>query len=173
MAKYGEWKKFERVLRRFERNLKRNCTIALTRAGIEMEGLIKDRIISGKGMAPLHPFTVAMKGSSKPLIDDADLLNSLGYRYVARDAVFVGVHRKAADGTDIAALHEREKGTQVRVTPKMRAFLHSKGLHLKATTDALFIPGRPFVKPAYQDFRDKGIAKRLFADAVAATLKGK
>jgi len=170
--KYGDWKKFERVLARFETNLKSNCTVALTRAGIEMEGLIKGRILSGKGMAPLHPLTIALKGSSKPLIDDADLLNSVGCRYVTSDTVFVGVHRKAADGTDIAALHEREKGTQVRVTPRMRAFLHSKGLHLKASTQALFIPGRPFVKPAYKDFEGKGIAKKLFGQAIENTLIG-
>lgn len=172
MPKFGDWKRLERIMSGFDERLKKNCTVALTRAGIEMEGLIKERILSGKGMARMHPFTIAMKGSSKPLIDDGDLLNSVSHRFVAEDTVFVGVHRKAADGTDIAALHERETGTHIPVTPKMRAFLHAKGLHLKASTQALFIPGRPFVKPAYRDFVDKGIAKKHFEQAVTATLQG-
>jgi len=114
-----------------------------------------------------------MKGSSKPLIDQGDLLGSVGFRFVELDTVFVGVHRKAADGTDIAAIHEREEGTRIKVTPKMRAFLHAHGLHLKATTTEIFIPGRPFVKPAYEDFKEKGIPKKLFVKAVEKTLKGK
>lgn len=172
LTKYGDWGKLKRTMERFDKNLRKNCTIALRRAGLELEGIIKNRIISGKDMSPLHPVTIAMKGSSKPLIDGGDLLGSVGYRFVELDAVFVGVHRMAADGTDIAALHEREEGTRIKVTPKMRAFLHAHGLHLKATTTELFIPGRPFVKPAYKDFRGKGITKKLFSDAIAKTLKG-
>jgi phage gpG-like protein len=36
-------------------------------------------------------------------------------------------------------------GGEIRVTPQMRAFLHWKGLHLKATTDKITIPARPFL----------------------------
>ena len=173
MAKFGQWNKLRDVMKRFDDRLQKNCSVALMRAGIEIEGIIKDRILSGRGMKKLHGFTVEEKGSSKPLIDDGDLLNSVGYRFVGSDAVFVGVHRKAADGTNIAAIHERETGTRVRVTPKMRAYLGSKGLHLKASTTALFIPGRPFVKPAYREFKEKGITKKLFDNAVTETLQGK
>jgi len=134
--------------------------------------MIKDRIISGKGMAKLHGFTVDQKGSSKPLIDDGDLLGSVGYRFVEKDAVFVGAHRKAADGTDVTALHEREEGTRVPVTPKMRAYLHARGFHLKPSTTHPFIPGRPYVKPAFRDFRAKGHMSGLLAEAVGKTLRG-
>ena len=172
VTKYGDWSKLKRTMDRFGKNLSKNCTVALRRAGLELEGFIKNRILTGKDMSPLHPVTIAMKGSSKPLIDGGDLLGSVGYRFVEADAVFVGVHRMAADGTNIAALHEREKGTKVKVTPKMRAFLHANGLHLKKTTTEIFIPGRPFVKPAYLDFKGKGITKKLFSNAIAKTLKG-
>ena len=172
MTKYGKWLKLKRIMERYDRNLRRNATVALYRAGLELEGIIKSRIIDGRDMSPLHPFTIAMKGSSKPLIDEGDLLGSVGFRFVELDTVFVGVHRKAADGTDIAAIHEREEGTRIRVTPKMRAFLHAHGLHLKPSTTELFIPRRPFVKPAYEDFKAKGISKKLFVKAVEKTLKG-
>ena len=171
MPKCGQWIRLRDVMRGFDRKLRKNCRLALMRAGLVLEGMIKDRIISGKGMAKLHGFTVDQKGSSKPLIDDGDLLGSVGHRFVAKDAVFVGAHRRAADGTDVAALHEREEGTRVAVTPRMRAYLHARGFHLKPTTTHLFIPGRPYIKPAFRDFKAKGHMKGFFGKAIEKTLK--
>jgi hypothetical protein len=94
-------------------------------------------------------------------------------RFIEELAVFVGVHRRAEDGTDVAAIHERENGTRVPVTPKMRAFLHARGFHLKPETTELFIPGRPFVKPAYRDFRERKTAEKLTAQLVEETFGGK
>ena len=172
MAQFGGWRQLRNVMRGFDRRLRGNCSVALARAGITLEGMIKDRIISGRGMTQLHGFTVDQKGSSKPLIDDGDLLGSVSHRFVTKDTVFVGAHRKAADGTDVAALHEREEGTRVRVTPKMRAYLRARGFFLRRTTTHLFIPGRPFIKPAYRDFKAKGHMRGLFGRAVERTLKG-
>lgn len=172
-GRFGDWRKLKNVMRKYDTRMRKNCTIALTRAGLRLESMIKDRILSGKGMDPLHGFTIERKGSSKPLVDEGDLLGSVAMRFLEADTVFVGVHRKAADGTDVAAVHEREEGTRIKVTPRMRAYLHRIGLHLKPETDEIFIPGRPFVKPSYEDFKDKGIAKELFEDAVEKTLKGK
>jgi hypothetical protein len=172
MGRTGDWKKLKNIMRKYDQRIMKNCTVALMRAGVKLESTIKNRIIDGKGMGPLHGFTIEEKGSSKPLIDEGDLLGSVGLRFLAKDAVFVGVHRKARDGTDIAAIHEREEGTRIKVTPKMRAYLHARGFHLKPETDELFIPGRPFIKPSYRDFRERGIAKELFTEAVEKTLKG-
>jgi len=172
MPRFGQWNRLRDVMRGFDKRLRANCRLALMRAGIVLEGMIKDRIISGKGMPKLHGFTVDQKGSSKPLIDDGDLLGSVGYRFVEKDAVFVGAHRKAADGTDVAALHEREEGTRVAVTPKMRAYLHARGFHLRPTTTHLFIPGRPYIKPAFRDFKAKGHMKGLFGKAIQDTTRG-
>ncbi len=172
MPKFGQWGKLRDVMKGFDRHLQKNCSVALMRAGVLLEGMIKDRIISGRDMAKLHGFTVEQKGSSKPLIDDGDLLGSVGHRFVEKNAVFVGAHRKAADGTDVAELHEREKGTRIKVTPKMRAYLHARGLHLKPETKVLFIPGRPYIKPAFRDFKAKGRMKGLFGKAITKTLKG-
>ena len=172
MPKFGQWGKLRDVMKGFDRRLQKNCSVALMRAGVLLEGMIKDRIISGRDMAKLHGFTVEQKGSSKPLIDDGDLLGSVGRRFVDKNAVFVGAHRRAADGTDVAELHEREKGTRIKVTPKMRAYLHARGFHLKPETKVLFIPGRPYIKPAFRDFKAKGHMKGLFGKAITKTLKG-
>ena len=172
-GKTGDWEKLKRVMGDFDARLHRNAQKALRRAGEELASDIRTRILDGKDMKPLHGFTIEQKGSSKPLIDDGDLLGSVGMRFIEELAVFVGVHRRAEDGTDIAAIHEREDGTRVPVTPKMRAFLHSRGFHLKPETTELFIPGRPFVKPAYLDFRQRKTAERLTAELVEETLGGK
>ena len=172
-GRFGDWRKLKNVMEKCDARIRKNCTIALMKAGLRLESMIKDRILSGKGMKPLHGFTIERKGSSKPLVDEGDLLGSVGMRFIEMDTVFVGVHRKAADGTDVASVHEREEGTRIKVTPRMRAYLHGIGLHLKPTTTEIFIPGRPFVKPSYEDFKEKGVAKELFEEAVENTLKGK
>ena len=172
-SRFGEWRKLQDIMEGFDNRLHRNAEKALRKAGEELASDICERILDGKDMAPLHGFTIEQKGSSKPLIDDGDLLASLGVWSIEDLAVIVGVHRKAEDGTDIAALHEREEGTRVPVTPKMRAYLHARGFHLKPETTELFIPGRPFMKPAYQDFRDRRAAEDIVVEFVEETLEGK
>jgi len=181
-GKYGEWKKLQDIMEGFDKRLHSNAGKALLRTGEELASDIRERILDGKDMAPLHGFTIEQKGSSKPLIDDGDLLGSVGVRFIpacragrgaGREdlAVIVGVHRKAEDGTDLAALHEREEGARVPVTPKMRAYLHARGFHLKPETTELFIPGRPFMKPAYEDFRDRRAAEDIVVQFVEETLR--
>jgi hypothetical protein len=169
----GEWEKLKGILEGFDERLYRNARKMLRRAGEELAADIRTRILDGKDMKPLHGFTIAEKGSTKPLIDDGDLLASVGVRFIEELVVFVGVNRRAEDGTNVAAIHEREDGTRVPVTPQMRAFLHSRGFHLKPETKELFIPGRPFVKPAYLDFRERKSAEKLAAELVESTLGGK
>jgi len=76
VAKFGDWKRMEKIMQGFDRNLQKNCTVAIAKAGASLEGAIKERILDGKDMVPNHPFTVAMKGSSKPLVADGDLLTA-------------------------------------------------------------------------------------------------
>lgn len=172
MAKTGDWKKLKNVMKKFDKRIERNSTVALHRSAIQLESMIKERILDGKGMKPNHPFTIKMKRSSKPLIDNGDLLGSVSHHFIDRHTVAVGVNRRTRSGVNIAALHEREKGVRIKVTPKMRAWLHGHGLHLKPSTKELFIPGRPFMKPSYNDFRQKGITKKLFKKAIEKTVKG-
>lgn len=47
-----------------------------------------------------------------------------------------------------------EFGATIRVTPKMRAFLHHKGIHLKAETEELRIPPRPAVRGTVDEYGD-------------------
>lgn len=47
----------------------------------------------------------------------------------------------------LAGIHEY--GCRIQVTDKMRAYLHSQGLHLKASTQYITIPERAFLRNGY------------------------
>ena len=49
----------------------------------------------------------------------------------------------------LAAIHEY--GCEITVTPKMRAFLHYQGLHLKESTKVIKIPERSFLRKAHDE----------------------
>lgn len=49
----------------------------------------------------------------------------------------------------LAGIHEY--GLDIEVTPKMRAFLHYQGLHLKASTTHIKIPERSFLRSSHDE----------------------
>lgn len=53
----------------------------------------------------------------------------------------------------LAGIHEY--GCHIPVTPKMRAFLHSQGLHLKAETTEIIIPERSFLRTGHDQNADR------------------
>lgn len=57
----------------------------------------------------------------------------------------------------LAAIHEY--GCNIIVTPKMRAYLHSQGLHLKPTTTEIRIPERSFLRASH-DEKGNDVLKR-------------
>ena len=111
---------------------------------------VKKGIVSGapggKELQPLSPLTIARKGSSKPLIDKGGLLNSISYKTVGGDKVFIGVQDK--EEAKIAAIHEY--GCTIPVTPKLRAYFHYQGIHLRSETVSLHIPPRKFLRPVLE-----------------------
>lgn len=48
-----------------------------------------------------------------------------------------------------------EYGANIKVTPKMRAYLHATGLHLKAKTTKIKIPERSFIRSGYDKNKSK------------------
>lgn len=55
----------------------------------------------------------------------------------------------------LAGIHEY--GCKIKVTPKMRAFLHAQGLHLKDSTTEIVIPERSFLRTGH----DKNVKRIL------------
>lgn len=70
----------------------------------------------------------------------------------------------------LAAIHEY--GCRIKVTPKMRAWLHSQGLHLKATTSEIVIPERSFLRAGWDNNKDDVIKKTdpLLVDVLGGTM---
>lgn len=64
----------------------------------------------------------------------------------------------------LASIHEY--GCNIKVTPKMRAYLHSQGLHLSESTTEIHIPERSFLRAGYDENRDAVLKKasKLLAD---------
>ena len=53
----------------------------------------------------------------------------------------------------LAGIHEY--GVNIEVTPKMRAYLHSQGLHLKDSTTHIHIPERSFIRTGHDKNIDR------------------
>ena len=53
------------------------------------------------------------------------------------------------DNAWLAGIHEY--GCEITVTPKMRAFLHRQGLHLKKSTKVIKIPERSFLRNGHDE----------------------
>lgn len=70
----------------------------------------------------------------------------------------------------LAAIHEY--GCKINVTPKMRAYLHYQGIHLKADTTVIVIPERSFIRAGYDGSIDKVLkqADILLADVAKGTM---
>lgn len=56
-------------------------------------------------------------------------------------------------GAWLAGIHEY--GCTIRVTPKMRAYLHHQGLHLKDSTTVIKIPERSFLRSTFDSENDR------------------
>ena len=70
----------------------------------------------------------------------------------------------------LAGIHEY--GAKIPVTPKMRAYLSSIGVHLKKTTSVIVIPERSFLRSGYDTNRDKIMRKAddLLPDVLVGSL---
>lgn len=77
----------------------------------------------------------------------------------------------ALQGTNawLAGIHEY--GCNITVTPKMRAFLHSQGLHLKPTTTVIKIPERSFLRSGHDANIDRVMTQTN--RAISQVLTGK
>lgn len=70
----------------------------------------------------------------------------------------------------LASIHEY--GCVIRITPKMRAYLHGQGLHLKESTKTIKIPERSFLRTGYDKARDDVLkhARLMMADVTSGTM---
>jgi len=195
----GDWKKLQKAFdpRVFQAKNKRHIERAT-----ELNGLLGVRTVRKTMDDPSlykenAPLTVAIKRSTKPLIDDGDLRKAITHKAVDAFTVFVGVLRTHAFSNIAEKLHE---GVVIPVSRKMRnmfrllwlkyqLFLRGKDAELKLTGRAedlwedykgpwyrirkpkIVIKPRRFFKFAFDDPELQKKAKENWDLAIARTLR--
>lgn len=86
------------------------------------------------------------------------------------DGVNVNVGVLAGEHQWLAGIHEY--GCTIPVTPKMRAYLHHIGVHLKSSTTEIVIPERSFLRSGYDQNRDEILRKadKVLADVLEGSM---
>lgn len=98
--------------RRLKTNIRKATALNALAAAKKMRQVIQDG-----GLKANAPLTVALKGSSKPLVAGGDLFQSITVQEINEDEQFVGVLRTEGGFNLVEILHE---GTTIPVTPAMR-----------------------------------------------------
>jgi len=151
--------------------VRRGMARGVAKGAVAVQARIKKNIARGRSEhASLHPFTIAQKGSERPLVDHGDLLNGVSVQFLSELVAFIGVSRgERSNGKDLVSIAAvQEFGATIKVTPRMRAFLHAKGLHLKPSTKAIVIPPRPYIRPAWDEGRQD--VEAIFRDEIQAEI---
>lgn len=95
-----------------------------------------------------------------------DLLDEASKSAMKLDGKAVNVGVLTGEHQWLAGIHEY--GCTIPVTPKMRAYLHRIGVHLKKTTTKITIPERSFLRAGHDQNRDDILqkAQRLIPDVL-------
>lgn len=153
---FGDWRAWEEALngRAFERRLDSEVDRANQRIGLDAVRAIRVAIRAGV-YTPNAPLTVAMKGSSKPLIDTGDLNRRITHDVErGKRAVWVGLKRnerqtsiaeKLHDGfvIDLEAHPNIRKAVFAKLRERGRMFRGS--VSLASGTKRWVVPPRPFI----------------------------
>lgn len=161
----------------FEARLKREVAAATRINALLAEAAITDAIHSG-AFAPNAALTVAMKGSSRPLVDQGLLVGSVSSKS-RWDEADIGVlrKRKRASGSDANIAAIVHYGAHVTVTDRMRRYFYwlsrknPRVKPLRSTTTVIVIPPRRYMDAAVSD-DSKAEYVRNWAAAVARAMRG-
>jgi len=190
VSRTGDWARARRLLTAAPQRLQAALGTAVRQEAHALRNEIVQGLTSqspgGDTLKPPSPLTIAARqlegfGGSKALIVRGDLRNSITV-FVQGDEAFVGVSRSARskDGAsmmDLAELHEfGGPPVIIPMTPKMRRFLFA--LLRQAGKEptggngrgviVVQVPARPFLRPAFEKFREG--AGRRFLERVAKEL---
>ena len=190
VSRTGDWARARRLLTAAPQRLQAAVSAAVRQEAHALRNEIVQGLTSqapgGETLKPPSPLTNAARqlegfGGSKALVVRGDLRNSITV-IVQGDEAFIGVSRSARsrDGAsmmDLAKLHEfGGPPVIIPMTPKMRRFLFA--LLRQAGKEptggsgrgviVVQVPARPFLRPAFEKFREG--ASRRFLERVAREL---
>ncbi len=186
----GDWARARQLLAAGPQRLRSAIGVAIRQ---EAQGLrneivrgLTSQAPGGEPIKPPAPLTLAARqlegfGGTKALLVRGDLRNSITV-VVEGDEAFIGVPRSARSSggeslVDLAQLHEYGgPPVIIPITPKMRRFLFA--LLRQAGKEptggsgrgvvVVQVPARPFLRPAFEKFREG--ASRRFLERIAQQL---
>ena len=190
VSRTGDWARARRLLTAAPQRLQAAIGTAVRQEAHALRNEIVQGLTrqapGGDPLKPPSPLTIAARqlegfGGSKSLIVRGDLRNSITV-FVQGDEAFIGVSRSARskDGAamvDVAKLNEfGGPPVIIPITPKMRRFLfvllRQAGKEPTGGSGrgviVVQVPARPFLRPAFDKFRER--ASRRFLDRVAREL---
>jgi hypothetical protein len=190
VSRTGDWARARRLLTAAPQRLQAAIGTAVRQEAHALRNEIVQGLTrqapGGEPLKPPSPLTIAARdlegfGGTKALIVRGDLRNSITV-FVQGDEAFVGVSRSArskdgASMVDLAKLNEfGGPPVIIPMTPKMRRFLFA--LLRQAGKEptggsgrgviVVQVPARPFLRPAFERFREG--ASRRFLERVAKEL---
>ena len=190
VSRTGDWARARRLLTAAPQRLQAAVSAAVRQEAHALRNEIVQGLTrqapGGEPLKPPSPLTIAARelegfGGTKALIVRGDLRNSITV-FVQGDEAFIGVSRSArskdgASMVDLAKLHEFGGAPVIiPMTPKMRRFLFA--LLRQAGKEptggsgrgviVVQVPARPFLRPAFDKFREG--AGRRFLERVARDL---
>ena len=186
----GDWARARQLLAAGPQRLRSAIGVAIRQEAQGLRNEIVQGLTSqapgGEPITPPAPLTLAARqlegfGGTKALLVRGDLRNSITV-IVEGDEAFIGVPRSARSSggeslVDLAQLHEYGgPPVIIPITPKMRRFLFA--LLRQAGKEptggsgrgvvVVQVPARPFLRPAFEKFREG--ASRRFLERVAQQL---
>jgi hypothetical protein len=195
--KRAEWKAFGKAVdpRELDRVMRRNLRRATALNGKNLERTVRKKIQGGK-FTPNADLTIAIKGSSKPLVDTGHrLFQAVTSRVVDEFTVWVGIQFKDRFYNVAKLLHD---GGAIGVTDRMRGLFYVLWLAsigaipeseltgraaelwarkpggwfpLSDNTRAIMIPSRPFLAQAIEDARLRRVARANWVAAIKAAFR--
>lgn len=160
----GDWKTAEKILNAAPAALTHAAKVSLLQEGEYLRGRIVKKIRSNVP-PPNSKSTIAQKRSSKTLINHGDLANAPAVLEVGPLEIMIGIPRSTKGQlAKLADVLENGRTIVQRITPKQRKFLHAlyaklgpKAPGSGASTGVLVIhiPARPFIRPVFDEEKDK------------------
>ena len=190
VSRTGDWARARRLLTAAPQRLQAAIGTAVRQEAHALRNDIVQGLTSqapgGEPIKPPAPLTLAARqlegsGGTKALLVRGDLRNSITV-IVEGDEAFIGVPRSARSSggeslVDLAQLHEYGgPPVVIPITPKMRRFLFAllRPAGKEPTGGSgrgvvvVQVPARPFLRPAFEKFREG--ASRRFLERVAQQL---
>jgi hypothetical protein len=181
----GDWRKALEKLKAIEAKAKPALERAILAEAHEIRGEMVRGIDSGspagKAFAPHAPATPYLRlaaggKGSKIEIASSTMRNAITVVRLPGGGAFIGVHRSAPK-TRFRIAEIQERGATIRVTPRMRRFLHARlrraGAPRVPSGSAVVqirIPPRPFIGPVVGKIQQSGQLQPRILARVAAEL---